>query len=192
MCPKNAGIWAICCSRRFVTSRIRSNSAISPRRLSRRRVLRFRVTMKLLSPRPPFIACCFMPKVRQTLWPANPAEYTAFAAEIATDKAIDLMRLPLLADRTLWIQLTDYAACLDLADAARTASLEVIRYESRARPGSARQYRGACMPGFCRQRRRRPADLAPSFQRHRHPGGMQSPGLNDSVWPRAVCSATRA
>ncbi len=77
-----------------------------------------------------FYRLLFYAESPQTLWPANPAEYTAFAAEIATDKAIDLMRPPLLADRTLWIQLTDYAACLDLADAARAASLEVIRYES--------------------------------------------------------------
>ena len=75
-----------------------------------------------------FYRLLFYAESPQTLWPANPAEYTAFAAEIATDKAIDLMRPPLLADRTLWIQLTDYAACLDLADAARAASLEVIRY----------------------------------------------------------------
>lgn len=65
-----------------------------------------------------------------TPWPANPGTYTAFAAEIATAKAIDLMRPPLVGDRALWTHRTEYAACLDLADAARAAALEAIRYES--------------------------------------------------------------
>lgn len=65
-----------------------------------------------------------------TPWPANPGEYTAFAADIATAKAIDLTRPPLVGDRALWTHRTDYTACLDLADAARAAALEAIRYES--------------------------------------------------------------
>ncbi|MFN3658634.1 MAG: RES family NAD+ phosphorylase [Pseudolabrys sp.] len=77
-----------------------------------------------------FYRLLFFAESPDTPWPANPGEYTAFAADIATAKAIDLMRPPLVSNRALWTRRTDYAACLDLADNARAANLEVIRYES--------------------------------------------------------------
>jgi hypothetical protein len=77
-----------------------------------------------------FYRLLFYAESPDTPWPANPAAYTAFAADIATEKAIDLTRPPLLRDRTLWVHVTDYTSCLDLADAARDAALEAIRYES--------------------------------------------------------------
>lgn len=63
-----------------------------------------------------------------TPWPTNPGEYTAFATEFATTRAIDLTRPPLVRDH--WTHLTDYTACLSLADAIRSAGLEAIRYQS--------------------------------------------------------------
>ena len=69
-----------------------------------------------------------------TPWPANPAEHTAFAADIATPRAIDLTRAPFARDRGAWAHLVDYSACLDLADAARQAEIEAIRYESARDP----------------------------------------------------------
>ncbi len=63
-------------------------------------------------------------------WPINPIEHTAFAAEVAVAKAVDLTEPPLAHDRALWTHRTDYTACLDLADAAREAGIEAIRYES--------------------------------------------------------------
>jgi hypothetical protein len=71
-----------------------------------------------------------------TPWPANPGEYTAFAAEFATGRAADLSRPPLVADRASWTHPTDYTACLNLVDAIRAAALEVIRYESVRDPHS--------------------------------------------------------
>jgi len=71
-----------------------------------------------------------------TPWPANPGEYTAFAADFATACALDLTRAPLLARRADWTHCTDYTACLDLADAARIAAVEAIRYESVRDPRS--------------------------------------------------------
>jgi RES domain len=65
-----------------------------------------------------------------TPWPANPGEYSAFATEFATARALDLSQPPLLAQRTSWTHLTDYTACLNLADVVRAAALEAIRYES--------------------------------------------------------------
>jgi RES domain len=69
-----------------------------------------------------------------TPWPANPAEHTAFAAEIATPRAIDLTRAPFTRDRSAWVDPVTYSACLDFADAARAAEVEAIRYESARDP----------------------------------------------------------
>lgn len=77
-----------------------------------------------------FYRLLFYAESPDTPWPSNPSEYTAFAAEIATGKAIDLTKPPLVRDRALWIHPTDYGPCLDLTDSARAAALEVIRYQS--------------------------------------------------------------
>jgi hypothetical protein len=71
-----------------------------------------------------------------TPWPTNPGEYTAFATEFATGRAIDLSHPPLVAERASWTHLTDYTACLNLADVIRAAALEAIRYESVRDPRS--------------------------------------------------------
>jgi RES domain len=65
-----------------------------------------------------------------TPWPANPAEYTAFSAEYATRKAIDLGKGRYVKDKAAWMHLTDYAPCQAFADIARAAKIEVIRYRS--------------------------------------------------------------
>lgn len=65
-----------------------------------------------------------------TPWPANPAEYTAFAAEYGTRKAIDLTRGRFKAHDAAWMDPTDYSRCQALADAVRAAAVEVIRYRS--------------------------------------------------------------
>jgi hypothetical protein len=65
-----------------------------------------------------------------TPWPTNPAEHTAFAAAIATPRALDLTREPLVRERSQWVRPVDYSACLALADAVRAAEIEAIRYES--------------------------------------------------------------
>jgi hypothetical protein len=62
--------------------------------------------------------------------PANPQERTAFHVPAATVAAIDLMRPPLDRDAAVWQHPTDYAPCQTLADAARTAGIEAIRYRS--------------------------------------------------------------
>jgi hypothetical protein len=83
-----------------------------------------------------FYRLLFYAESPDTPWPANPSEYTAFAVDVATTKAADLTRPPLVKDRASWTQLADYSACLDLADTARAASLEAIRYESVRDPRS--------------------------------------------------------
>ncbi|MBX9944183.1 MAG: RES family NAD+ phosphorylase [Reyranella sp.] len=65
-----------------------------------------------------------------TPWPANAAEYTAFAAAYATERAIDLTSGRYARGRPRWMHLTDYAPCQAFAETARTAGIEVIRYMS--------------------------------------------------------------
>jgi hypothetical protein len=69
-----------------------------------------------------------------TPWPANPAEHTAFAAAIATPRAIDLMRPPFVSQRRRWTHRVDYSACLGLVEAAWAAEIEAVRYESARDP----------------------------------------------------------
>jgi hypothetical protein len=66
----------------------------------------------------------------ETPWPANPGEYTAFAVEFASGRAIDLTRSPFTVERASWTHPTNYMTCLNIADMMRAAELEVIRYES--------------------------------------------------------------
>jgi len=66
----------------------------------------------------------------QTPWPANAGEYTAFSVRFRTGAALDLTRPPLSDDEDRWTHPTDYAACQLLADAARDARIDVLRYAS--------------------------------------------------------------
>ncbi len=63
-------------------------------------------------------------------WPNDAAEYTAFAAALATDRSIDLTSPPLSANRAGWVDPINYEPCQDLADAARDTQIDLIRYES--------------------------------------------------------------
>lgn len=62
--------------------------------------------------------------------PANAAEYTAFAAPVATSAALDLTLPPFDRDRAIWTDPLNYEACQALAEAARAADTEAILYES--------------------------------------------------------------
>jgi hypothetical protein len=67
------------------------------------------------------------PNVR---WPDNPAEYTAFCVRYAAKKALDLGRGRFDRKRKRWMHPTDYGHCQKIADMARAAKIEVIRYRS--------------------------------------------------------------
>lgn len=66
----------------------------------------------------------------ETPFPDDAAEYTAFAASVATEVALDLMAGELAAQEAVWMHPTDYGPCQDLADAARTIGAEILRYRS--------------------------------------------------------------
>jgi len=70
-------------------------------------------------------------------WPHDAAEYTAFAAAIRCARAVDLTRPPLDRDDATGAHPTDYAACQNIADVARGAGLEAIRYRSARNPNGA-------------------------------------------------------
>lgn len=82
-----------------------------------------------------FYRVLFYAESPQTPFPDGAAEYTAFSAELATAAALDLTRGALSRDRDRWTHPTDYAACQDLAEAARAMGAGVIRYASVRDPG---------------------------------------------------------
>ena len=59
---------------------------------------------------------------------------TLFEFHAATRRALDLTQPPLDADRGLWTHPEDYSATQALADNARQAGAEALRYESVRRP----------------------------------------------------------
>ncbi|QND49873.1 RES family NAD+ phosphorylase [Rhizobium lusitanum] len=77
-----------------------------------------------------FYRLLFFSDSPQTPLPANAAEYTAFAAAIATEQAIDLTLPPLERNREAWADPVNYEACQSLADAARAGSVDAILYQS--------------------------------------------------------------
>ncbi|TKT54517.1 RES family NAD+ phosphorylase [Rhizobium sp. LC145] len=77
-----------------------------------------------------FYRLLFFAESPATPFPANAAEYTAFAVPAKTDAGIDLTLPPFDRDRAHWEHRTDYAACQALADAARGAGIEAILYRS--------------------------------------------------------------
>jgi hypothetical protein len=65
-----------------------------------------------------------------TPWPANAGEYTAFAIHYATGRAIDLTQPPFEKGREAWMHPTRFEECQALAENARAANIDVIRYAS--------------------------------------------------------------
>ncbi|MCA0317236.1 MAG: RES family NAD+ phosphorylase [Proteobacteria bacterium] len=77
-----------------------------------------------------FYRLLFFAESPDTPWPSNAAEYTAFSTAIRTPFAIDLMQPPLDRDAARWTHPTDYSDCQNLAEVARGAKVEAIRYRS--------------------------------------------------------------
>ncbi len=65
-----------------------------------------------------------------TPFPRNPGEYTVFAAEYATPRALDLTAPPLARRSRLWMDPLDYGPCQTLADKARAENVEALLYAS--------------------------------------------------------------
>jgi hypothetical protein len=69
-----------------------------------------------------------------TPWPDNAGEYTAFSVRYKTTAGLDLATAPLDRDRTAWMHPTDYEPCQAMAERARTANVEILRYFSARDP----------------------------------------------------------
>ena len=62
--------------------------------------------------------------------PTTTQEWSAFTIATRLTAMLDLTRLPFVTDAVQWMDPVDYAACQSLADAARTAAADAIRYSS--------------------------------------------------------------
>jgi hypothetical protein len=65
-----------------------------------------------------------------TPWPANAIEHTAFQVRFHTSTGLDLTAPPFDRERARWTDPADYEKCQALADAARAAGVQAIRYLS--------------------------------------------------------------
>jgi hypothetical protein len=80
-----------------------------------------------------FYRLLFFAESPATPWPANASEHTAFSVKYG-GRALDLTRQPLARRRAQWTHPTNYAPCQDLADQARAAEIDVLRYASARDP----------------------------------------------------------
>lgn len=83
-----------------------------------------------------FYRLLFFAEAPGTALPNRPVEHTLFAVGCMTDRCIDLCEPPFDRDEPIWTHPTDYAGCQDMADAARAADIQVIRYRSVRDPGT--------------------------------------------------------
>jgi hypothetical protein len=81
-----------------------------------------------------FFRLLFFADSPATPWPVNAIEHTAFQTRFRTGRGLDLLVPPLDRDRARWQHPADYTATQDLADAARAAGVETIRYASARDP----------------------------------------------------------
>jgi hypothetical protein len=82
-----------------------------------------------------FARLLFFAESPATPWPHNAAEHTAFSISYRSGRAIDLTTGVLARQRKDWTHHTDYGPCQALAEQARNAGIDLIRYESVRDPG---------------------------------------------------------
>jgi hypothetical protein len=72
----------------------------------------------------------FFSESPDTKWPGNAGEYTAFAVDYSAPRSIDLTRAPFDSRSAIWTHVTRYDECQALAELARSAGVEIIKYSS--------------------------------------------------------------
>jgi hypothetical protein len=77
-----------------------------------------------------FYRLLFFAESPGTVLPGAAVQHTAFGAVVVAEKTIDLTVGALAADAARWTHPTEYGPCQDLADAARAAGIDAIRYRS--------------------------------------------------------------
>ncbi len=81
-----------------------------------------------------FARLLFFAESPTTPWPVNASEHTAFSVRYRTKSGLDLTVAPFNRQAAAWSHPTDYAPCQALADAARTAGVQALRYTSARDP----------------------------------------------------------
>ena len=82
-----------------------------------------------------FYRLLFFAESPGTPWPASAGEFTAFAVKFKAAAGLDLTSAPFDRESSRWRHPTDYAPCQSLADMARAAGVQAIKYESARAPG---------------------------------------------------------
>lgn len=77
-----------------------------------------------------FYRLLFFAESPLTPWPADAADYTAFAASVLSARVLDLTEPPLSTDEALWTDPVSYEHTQAFAEVARAAGAEAIRYRS--------------------------------------------------------------
>jgi len=72
----------------------------------------------------------FFAESPDTGWPSDAGEYTAFAADYAAARSIDLTLTPFVSRSAMWTHVTRYDECQTFAELARAADIEIIAYAS--------------------------------------------------------------
>ena len=72
----------------------------------------------------------FFADAPEAAWPDNPGEFTAFSVRYRTGGGLDLTAPPFDDATASFTHPTHYAPCQDLADAARSADIDALRYRS--------------------------------------------------------------
>lgn len=62
--------------------------------------------------------------------PTTVVEHSAFTVPIAVERALDLTAAPFVDQAVRWVDLDNYTACQDFADAARGIDAQAVRYAS--------------------------------------------------------------
>ena len=77
-----------------------------------------------------FYRLLFYAESSGTPWPQTTGQYTVFSVKYSTAASIDLTTTPFDRDAAKWLNLVDHSHCQALAEVAREAGIEVIRYQS--------------------------------------------------------------
>jgi hypothetical protein len=81
-----------------------------------------------------FYKLLFFAESPDTPWPANPVQCSGFSVTVLSPRSLDLTKPPFDADRSIWCHPFKYEPCQALAEVAREAGAEILRYESARDP----------------------------------------------------------
>jgi RES domain len=126
-----------CSTRRFVMGHINTGLASGGRVILR--AFSTQQRPRTAAVEKAFYRLLFFAEPPDTPGPVNPFECTGFSVEVRSPHSLDLTKPP-DANAEVWRHPVNYGPCQDLADAARDAGAEILRYQSARNPAG-----GACL-----------------------------------------------